>query len=97
MFTPETGGARNKVFHFYAYKDLSERETVRQDMVDRDKWLRFLDKSRPHMLGPAVRVHAVDTAPWERTQPQAAIPGRLQREHVALSAHSSIIAAWTRT
>lgn len=55
MFTPETGGQLNKVFHFYAYEDLAERESIRQEMVDRDKWLRFLDKSRPHVLGPQVR------------------------------------------
>jgi hypothetical protein len=54
MFTPETGGTLNKVYHFYAYKDLAERETVRQDMMDREKWLRFLQKSRPHLLGPQV-------------------------------------------
>jgi hypothetical protein len=56
MFTPETGGILNKVYHFYAYKDLAERETVRQDMMDREKWLRFLQKSRPHLLGPQVPV-----------------------------------------
>jgi NIPSNAP len=55
MFTPETGGALNKVYHFYAYRDMAEREVVRQAMVDRDKWLRFLDKSRPHVKGPQAR------------------------------------------
>lgn len=55
MFTPETGGALNKVYHFYAYKDMAERELVRQEMVDRDKWLRFLANSRPHVQGPQVQ------------------------------------------
>jgi hypothetical protein len=54
MFTPETGGVLNKVFHLYAYEDMTDRERTRQDMVDRDKWLRFLDKSRPHVVGPQV-------------------------------------------
>jgi NIPSNAP len=59
MFTPETGGGLNKVYHFYAYHDMAEREAVRQAMVDRDKWLRFLDKSRPHVKGPQAR-----WSPW---------------------------------
>lgn len=64
MFTPETGGELNKVYHWYAYSSMGERERVRQDMVDRDKWLRFLAKSRPHIAGPQARptMHQLSTA-----------------------------------
>jgi hypothetical protein len=54
MFTPETGGKINKLIHFYAYDDMTHREDVRQEMMDRDKWLRFLDQSRPHVVAPEV-------------------------------------------
>ena len=56
MFTPETGGELNKVYHFYWYKSMEQRERVRQAMVDRDTWVKFLSVSRPHVLGPQVCV-----------------------------------------
>jgi NIPSNAP len=38
MMTPETGGVLNRLLHFYAYENLEEREKIRQEMVDREKW-----------------------------------------------------------
>jgi hypothetical protein len=49
MFTCDTGGALNKVTHFYAYKDLEEREERRSAAAGNAQWQEFIAASRPHV------------------------------------------------
>jgi len=50
MFTCDIGADLNKITHFYHYKDLAQRDAVRQAAGSNPQWQAYISSVRPHVL-----------------------------------------------